>query len=53
MLSKVMSPILSSPTLTLGHQARQLLLTKKDEEKSLVKICFDIQIINEKMSDFI
>lgn len=42
-LSKVMSPILSSLTLTPGHQARPLLVTKKDEEKSLVKNHFETQ----------
>lgn len=44
-LSKVTSPILSSLTLTLGHQARLLPVTKKDEEKSLVKHHFESQIL--------
>ena len=36
--SKAMSLTLSSLTLTLGHLAQPLLVMKKDEEKSLVKI---------------
>ena len=40
-LSKVTSLTLSSLTLTLGHQALLPLVTKKDEEKLLVKHHFE------------
>lgn len=53
MLFKVMSPILSSLTLTLGHQARPLLVTKKDEEKSLVKHHYETQIFIENIDGLV